>query len=81
MIIPIQAATVGLIKDKTSLTIASRGLLHIIPIDEDVLEYHGGGMRGDAWDLPSRDQMWHDMTREDNEILEIIIGSILSGVI
>ena len=52
----------------------------IIPVVE-VAEYQGGGMRGDAWDQVPMDRIRRDILREDQEMLEIIIESILSGVI
>jgi hypothetical protein len=51
------------------------------PEEEVIVEYHGGGLRGDAWDPIPRDRIGRDILREDQEMLEIIIESILSGVI
>jgi hypothetical protein len=50
MIRPIQAATDGLIFARSPLSIAVRGLLARAGALPTVLEYHGGGMRGGAWD-------------------------------
>lgn len=54
-----------------------------IPVieEEAIVEYQGGGLRGDAWDQIPRDRINRDILREDQEMLEIIIESILSGVI
>ena len=44
-------------------------------------EYHGGGMLGGAWDELEYDRIRHRILREDEEMIEIIIQAILSGVL
>jgi hypothetical protein len=53
-------------------------------VEEPIAEYHGGGQRGDVWDL--QDEMMKIQRRElqkleDEELLEIIIMALTSGVL
>ena len=80
MIRPIQTATDGLIFARSPLSIAVRGLLAGAGALPTVLEYHGGGMRGGAWDELEYERIRRRILREDEEMLEIIIQAILSGV-
>lgn len=54
----------------------------IVEFVEQVLEYHGGGQRGDAWDKELLGT-WdiQKEIREDEEVMEIILQLILSGVL
>lgn len=82
MIDPLLVATDGYLSfsGSTTLSIATRGYLGAGEvIEEPAAEYHGGGMRGDAWDLEKfEDDL---LIREDEELLEIIIMVLTSGVI
>lgn len=52
-----------------------------IPPPPLVIGGAGSAGRGRRLDLPTRDDINYDIVREDQEMLEIIIESILSGVI
>jgi hypothetical protein len=80
MIRPIQAVTDGLLFARSPLSIAVRGLLAAAGALPTVLEYHGGGMSGGAWDELEYERIRRKILREDEEMLEIIIQAILSGV-
>jgi len=83
MIRPIQTATDGLIFARFPLSIAIRGLLaRAVVIGEAVSEYRGGGMRGDVWDLQdlAQERRRQFLIREDEEIFEMILQFIISGV-
>ena len=81
MIRPIQAVSDGLIFARSPLSIAVRGLLAGVGAVPTVLEYHGGGMRGGAWDELEYDRIRRRILREDEEMLEMILQSIISGVL
>jgi hypothetical protein len=58
------------------------GRAPVIPIPPPPLVIGGAGSAGRRrLDLPTRDDINQDIVREDQEMLEIIIESILSGVI
>jgi hypothetical protein len=83
-------ATDGLIDDVTSLTIATRGLIQP-EVVEDVkiilppAERRGGvGTRGPTIYVrkkPERLEPYYDIHRDDQEVLEILIQAILSGIL
>lgn len=79
MINPLLVATDGYLPNPTPLSIAVRGYLGAGAVIVKKPEYRGGGQRGDAWDL---DIFEEDLLiREDEELLEIIIMALTSGVI
>jgi hypothetical protein len=80
MINPLLVATDGYLPNPTPLSIAVRGYLGGgAIIVEKPEEYRGGGQRGDAWDLEIFEEDL--LIREDEELLEIIIMALTSGVI
>lgn len=52
-------------------------------VEEPIAEYRGGGQRGDAWDLDQfeTDLLDRKILEEDEELLEIIIMALTSGVL
>jgi hypothetical protein len=78
MINPLLVATDGYLPGPTTLSIAVNGYLGAGVIVEKP-EYRGGGQRGDAWDLEKFEEDL--LIREDEELLEIIIMALTSGVI
>lgn len=50
---------------------------------EEKLEYRGGGQFGDAWDLRevSRERRLEYYKKQDDEMLEILIQLVTSGVL
>lgn len=78
MINPLLVATDGYVPGATTLSIAVNGYLGGGAIVEKP-EYRGGGQRGGAWD---REKFEDDLLiREDEELLEIIILALTSGVL
>ena len=71
--------TRGLGPSSTIITRGYLGVAVIIEKPEPDLEYRGGGQRGDAWDLEKFEDDY--LIREDEELLEIIIMALTSGVI
>ena len=79
MINPLLAATDGYLPGRTPFTMATSGYLGAGAVR---VEYYGGGQRGDAWDLKYDDRELEILIRqEDDELMEIILHTILSGVL
>lgn len=80
MINPLLVATDGYLPGATPLSIAVRGYLNIVS-GIVRLEYRGGGQRGDAWDITIEDEHLRRILKEDDELFEMIIEVIMSGVL
>jgi len=80
MINPLLAATDGYLPGRTPFTMATSGYLGAGAAVR--IEYHGGGQRGDAWDLIVDDRELETLImQDDDELMEIILHTILSGVL
>jgi len=74
-------ATEGFLGDNSPLSVAARGLLYIVGV-EDVLVYYGGGGAPIRYQIPERlskiDRKIHD---DDEEVAEILIQLIVTGAL
>ena len=71
--IPLDAATRGLISNNLPLGVATDGLIYIA-VSAKIFDASGGGISGKI-----QEDLYRWRKRDDKEILEIIMGIVLSG--
>lgn len=95
MIKPLSIATEGLIDDRSPLSIATRGLILIVPVEQVVIvkRPHGYWKQRELisfpWPdplpikvkIPQRMEAGRDIHKDDEQVLQILVESLINGLI